>query len=422
MKKLVIVGTGARGTASFAAALLRDFAGRVQIAGIFDVNRLRAEACNKLLDAELPIFDDFDAMMDATRPAGVIVTTPDATHAEYVVKALQRGCDAFCEKPLCTTAGHVHDIRTAAAASSAKGYVTHNMRFLPDTEVLKRRLMDGEIGELLHVTFAETLDRYHGADYFRRWHRSMANSGGLLIHKASHHFDVLNWLADSLPTTVTAQGGLRFYGHNGPFRGPRCSACPHAGQCDFHADVFADQRMQTLYKEPESADGYFRDGCVFDPAIDICDTASATIAYENGVTMGYTLTAYASHESIYLAAEGTRGRLELYHRIDTSWAVGAKAAAEGTLDNDPEAIESRHRLTLYLPHQQRAIDLTAESVAGGHGGSDPKLREFLFGDGAADDPLNQKAPLEEGIQAVLVGIAANRSIRENGTPVAVQSL
>ena len=37
------------------------------------------------------------------------------------------------------------------------------------------------------------LDTRHGADYFRRWHRNKNNSGGLMVHKATHHFDLVNW-------------------------------------------------------------------------------------------------------------------------------------------------------------------------------------------------------------------------------------
>ena len=56
------------------------------------------------------------------------------------------------------------------------------------------------------------LDTSHGADYFRRWHREKDKSGGLLVHKSTHHFDLVNWWLASSPKTVFAMGGLRFYG------------------------------------------------------------------------------------------------------------------------------------------------------------------------------------------------------------------
>ena len=67
------------------------------------------------------------------------------------------------------------------------------------------------IGEVLSVDFHWMLDTRHGADYFRRWHRNKANSGGLIIHKATHHFDLINWLLSSVLETVYATGHFRFY-------------------------------------------------------------------------------------------------------------------------------------------------------------------------------------------------------------------
>ena len=52
--------------------------------------------------------------------------------------------------------------------------------------------MSGVIGNVVSVDFHWLLDTRHGADYFRRWHRNKRNSGGLLVHKATHHFDLVN--------------------------------------------------------------------------------------------------------------------------------------------------------------------------------------------------------------------------------------
>ena len=422
MKRFVIAGTGGRGTDSYARTLLREFAGRIDIAGLYDINPLRARATNAILGTNLPVFEDFEAMLDTVQPDGVIVTTKDCTHAEYVIKALDAGIPTFSEKPLCTTREQCDAIRAAAARSSAPGFVTHNMRFTPDLEVLKQLLLDGAIGDVLHIQFTETLDRYHGADYFRRWHRFMANSAGLMVHKASHHFDIINWLADSRADTVTAQGRLAFYGRNGAYSGERCSTCDHAAECPFFADVFKNERNCLLYREPEVLDGYFRDGCVFDPRIDIPDTVAATIRFENEVIACYSLIAYASYESMRLSVEGTKGRLEVYHRYGTSWAVG-HPGNDGMADlaNDGTDVDDRRQFFHYLPHEGKVKVIPERHVTGGHGGADPKLRAFLFGDAAGDDPLTQKAPLEEGIQAVLVGLSINESMAAGGSPVRVSS-
>ncbi|MFD7136709.1 Gfo/Idh/MocA family oxidoreductase [Streptomyces sp. NPDC059894] len=90
---------------------------------------------------------------------------------------------------------------------------------------MKKVIADGAVGKVLSVHFEWLLDTVHGADYFRRWHREKTSSGGLAVHKATHHFDLVNWWLDDTPTTVQALGGLRFYGDQGAGRlpGPRPS-------------------------------------------------------------------------------------------------------------------------------------------------------------------------------------------------------
>jgi predicted dehydrogenase len=423
MKRFCIVGTGGRGTASYAAPLLEEFADRIELVGLYDVNTLRCEACKKILGRpEIPVFSDFHLMLDTAKPDGVIVTSRDDTHATYVLECLKRNIAVYSEKPLCTTRQQCLDIRQAAAQSSAPAYVTHNMRFGPDMAKFKTLLQSGVIGRVLHIQFTETLDRFHGADYFRRWHRIYDNTGSLLIHKSSHHFDLINWFANSRVQTVTGQGSLLFYGRNGVIRGERCSTCEHASECEFYADVFATDNARILYREAEKADHYYRDGCVFDRQIDIPDTYAATMSFENGIIGSYSLIAYASYESMHIAVEGSKGRLEYIRRYGTSWAVGNKKGGQGaSLANDGEDADDSRSFFVLTEMGKKMERIPETKVTGGHGGADPALREALFWSDGAEDPLGQRAPMEDGIQAVLVGVSIMDSILANGKPVNVQT-
>jgi predicted dehydrogenase len=186
-----------------------------------------------MLGTTLPAYTDFQALLAEIDPDGVIVCTQDRTHAGYIVQALAAGKRVYCEKPLCTSAEQCREILAAAARCKGQVFVTHNMRYGPAEQRIKALVDAGKIGRLLSLEFNEHLDRSHGADSFRRWHRYQENSGGLLIHKASHHFDAMNWLAASRPEVLTALGGLLFYGRNGRLRGERCLDCAHAaeGRC-----------------------------------------------------------------------------------------------------------------------------------------------------------------------------------------------
>ena len=410
--RYAVAGVGGRGLGMFARPLVTEFADRAVLVALFDSNTTRLEFACKDLGRDIPTFTDFDRMLREANPDAVVIATKDSTHAEFMVKTLAGGKRAICEKPLCVNAEQCRQIAKAAKASRAEGVVTHNVRYGPMASLIKQLVMEGKVGRLLRMHFEEHLDRVHGADYFRRWHRRKENSGGLLIHKASHHFDWLNWIVDALPATVYAQGDLRVYGKNGPLRSPRCHGCPHASRCDYYVDYFASARMRAMYFDAEQVDGYLRDGCVFAEEIDIEDQAAAIIRYANGVLASYTLCAYAPYEGHKMQLEGTLGRLEYDVVGETGWLPGAKKFGKSPRPTG-------EALMFYSP-EGRGERIEAPSLEGEHGGSDPLLRRDLFGE-PRPDPLRRKAPLWEGLQAVLIGAAANHSIA-TGKPVDVQSL
>ena len=89
--------------------------------------------------------------------------------------------------------------------------------------------------------------------------------------------------------------------------------------CDFHIDIGSDPWLDMLYEAPSREDGYFRDGCVFREEIDIPDTMSAAILYENGVQVSYSLNTFMPIEGYHLAFNGTRGRIEIRQYERQAW-------------------------------------------------------------------------------------------------------
>jgi predicted dehydrogenase len=256
------------------------------------------------------------------------------------------------------------------------------------------------------VNFEWQLDTYHGADYFRRWHRNKTNSGGLFVHKATHHFDLLNWWLGSVPKRVAARGQRVFYrpetaeafgltGH-----GERCSDCAAFERCRFKLNVAASAHLQALYSDNESHDGYFRDSCVFSSAIDIEDTMHATIEYENGVTVNYLLSANNPGEGYRAVFHGTRGiaTLEQVERLFL--------CENGSLVDPP--LPERTRLVVQ-PLFNRPYELALPAAEGLHSGGDKLLLQHLFR-GGSDDGSAQAADERSGAWSALVGIAANASL------------
>jgi hypothetical protein len=94
------------------------------------------------------------------------------------------------------------------------------------------------------------MPKKHGADYFRRGHRNRENSGSLLDHKATHHFDLVNWWLGTVPQSVHATGRRAFcrpetaqrYGLNR--RTERCHGCAEADRCPFFLDITANLSLR----------------------------------------------------------------------------------------------------------------------------------------------------------------------------------
>ena len=127
------------------------------------------------------------------------------------MRALDAGCDCITEKPLTTTPEKAQRILDACKRNNRHVRVLFNYRYSPPRTQIKDLLMSGAIGDVLSVDFHWLLNTSHGADYFRRWHSQKEISGGLMVHKATHHFDLVNWWLGSDPEIVMAYGKKEFY-------------------------------------------------------------------------------------------------------------------------------------------------------------------------------------------------------------------
>jgi predicted dehydrogenase len=252
-----------------------------------------------------------------THPDLVIVTTTDATHHTYIVQAMERGCDVITEKPITTDREKLSAIMQAVERTGRTLRVCFNARYEPPHTRIRELMMQGVVGKPLAVEFVELLDISHGADYFRRWHREKQHSGGLLVHKATHHFDLVNWWVESFPQEVFAMGALQFYGKkNAEARGEHVPYDRYTGVAAAAHDPFAlrldrNEELRGLYLAAEAETGYVRDRNVFGEPITIEDTMSVLVRYRNGALLTYGLLAYAPREGLHVAITGTKGRLEL---------------------------------------------------------------------------------------------------------------
>ena len=440
MKKYAIVGLGHR-SAMFTSAILGRFSAEAALVGLCDTNQTRMDYYNGVFTSEygtpaIPTYraEAFDQMIAERKPDVVIVTSMDRTHHEYINRAMRLGCDIITEKPLTTDAEKCQSIIDCQKETDKKVTVTFNYRYSPHSSKVKELLQRGAIGQVLSVHFEWLLDTRHGADYFRRWHRDKANNGGLMVHKSTHHFDLINWWLASAPETVFGFGRRAFYGKaNAEARGQtntyaRAYGEPAAAHDPFAIHLEKDARLKGLYLEAEHEDGYFRDQGVFGDGISTEDDYALAVRYASGATMTYHLNAYAPWEGLRVMFNGTRGRLELewvesaFNTLDDGATVeGAYANEFGLTGATPVERVMDPTITLQpLWGKPLRVPLGAYS-RGGHGGGDERLLSDLFSGRPEADPLGRAAGLRDGVVSILTGIAANQSFA-SGQPVRADQL
>jgi predicted dehydrogenase len=415
-RRYAVVGLGSRAEL-FVRAIAG--AGQAELAAFCDSNRTRMTAHNRWLRDPVPVYPaaDFVAMLGKERIDVVVVCTPDHTHAEYIATALEAGCAVITEKPMATDAAGCRRILEAQRRTGGSVTVGFNYRYNPVHRRVRELLADGVVGEIGSVHFEWLLDTQHGADYFRRWHRDKAASGGLLVHKASHHFDLVNWWLDSRPETVFAMGRLFFYGEDNGLRHGRHRSYERAtGNVVARADPFAldlgfSPRLKALYRDAEREDGYLRDRNVFGTGITIEDDMTVLARYAGGTQLSYHLVAYAPREGYRVAFTGTEGRLELevgeneHARPSTPGKVRV-SRPPGTAAPEPG---SRARLTVQQ-HWEPAETVFDGPVGEGHGGGDVLMLVDLLSGTSSEGSADELA----GMWSLVIGLAANRSIATGG--------
>lgn len=412
MKRYVQVGIGGRAR-FFYESLAETYRDTSDLVAFCDTNKKRMEYANSVLTEKLnyhPVkmypAEDFEKMLDEQKPDTVIVTSIDRTHHKYIKKAMEMGCDVITEKPLTVDVEKCREIIQAVEETGKNLRVAFNYRYASYNSKIRELIMQNTIGEVKQIHFEWMLNTAHGADYFRRWHRDKRNSGGLLVHKSTHHFDLVNFWLDTYPVEVFAYGDLKFYGkENAENRGVTKFYSRAHGSKNAQGDPFAlimegNSNLENLYLKAEEEDGYIRDQSVFGDNISIEDTMNVLVRYANGAQMSYSLNAYSPLEGFRVSFTGTAGRMEL--------EVREKFYFNGMGDKAEEAAVDNAVITVYpmfgTPYRPKIV-----LGEGGHGGGDPVLLNDIFGV-PEEDPLNRAASYADGVKSIMTGISANRSI------------
>lgn len=389
-RRIALVGCGHRGIIGFLGSL-KAIGRSDAVRALCDINPVRLQvAAEFLANEDCRTYTCVEEVLGDPEINTVIVATPDYTHADIVESCYRAGKEVICEKPMATTLDDCQRILDSAAGQELR--VAFNLRYHAVLQSAKELLCEGVIGRVLHVQVSDIIKWQHGADYFRRWHRFSEQSGGLLLHKSTHSFDVVNWFLGDMPMSVFARSGRQFYIPEQQ-RGDRCMGCAAAKTCPFYVDLNKDMDAQgstfpefykKMYLNAESHDGYIRDVCVFDSKSDIADTYDVSVRYRNGALLNYSALFYAPYADRRFTLQGSLGRMEI-------------------------SLTNRDVRVMFAPGEKEDLHVHISEEAGGHGGADTSLMKALFEE--SNDDLSF-APAEAGYWSVAIGACANISIKE----------
>ncbi|MBK7549310.1 MAG: Gfo/Idh/MocA family oxidoreductase [Rhodoferax sp.] len=432
-KRHAFVGTGGRAL-SFIEPLVTTYGDQNELVAICDLSSARMSYYNELLVRDLgyhavPAYtpDRFDDMLREQKPDEVFVCTKDSTHHEYIVRALYAGCDVITEKPMTTDAVKCQAILDAVEATGRRVRVAFNYRWAPFRTKVKELIESGVVGKIHSVNLEYLLDTNHGADYFRRWHAHIENSGTLLVHKSTHHFDLVNWWLDAIPQQVFAYGDLVFYGkQNAINRGDekltryaRYTGAPEAKDDPFCLDLTESESFRKLYLAGEADSGYLRDQNVFRDGITVPDQMSLNVRYRTGQVLTYSLVCYSPREGMRVTFNGDRGRIE-YHEFIGTHMNRAVSPKNWKIEEKPGA-EAEGEWIRVFPHFKSSYVVEMPEIRAAHGGADVILNEHFYGPPAPPDALGRTAGHEQGAASIAIGIAAVQSIGSN-LPVNISDL
>jgi predicted dehydrogenase len=303
------------------------------------------EAARSIVDG-VAAFEDYRDLLSSDLCDAVVVATPNHTHVNVLSDVLQTDLHVLVEKPLCTTVADCRTVVDAATHRSAITWVGLEYRYMPPIARLIDEVRAGTVGSLKMLAIRE--HRFPFLVKVHDWNRFNRNSGGTLVEKCCHFFDLMNTIVDARPVRVMASGA----------------------QDVNHLDEVYDGEVP-----------------------DILDNAYVIVEYENGVRclLDLCMFADATKNQEEVSAVGDRGKVEAFLpemtiRIGRRGVHWIGEAETHEVSNPLVRYEGHHHGSSYLEH----LDFIEACRTGAGAGVD----------------------LEDGLLSVAIGVAAQRSIEE----------
>ena len=358
--RYAIIGTGMMGHEHLRnLALVRRFTDlAIQVTALVDPDGPMLESAlilaRQLGNEQVQAYHRLDDVPMEEIDAFVIVS-PNFTHHDTICQLLPSGKAILAEKPVCTTLAQCEDLLARLTDYPSAFWVAMEYRYMPPTARFLEQLASGQIGTLRMLSIKE--HRYPFLEKVGHWNRFSENTGGTLVEKCCHHFDLMRLITGAEPIRIFASGAIDVN----------------------HLDETYEGRTP-----------------------DIIDNALVIVDFDNGTRASLELCMFAdgAEPQEQLTAIGELGKLDAYiPGPDRFW---------------PDAGE-RHAKVIFSPRDQSAPQTDVVQVdealaaAGDHHGS-TYFQHVQFAK-ALRDGAPVEVSLSDGVKAVRMGAAAHESIR-----------
>ena len=358
MVRYGIIGIGAMGREH--AANLKHISG-AHVTAVADPDLGSRTKASKELDSDIKIFENYADLLNSDLVDVVIIATPNYTHVNVLKDALATDLHVFIEKPLCTTVDDCVKVIEWSKGRKSLVWMGLEYRYMPPVAELIKIVHNGGVGEVQQVAIRE-----HREPFYPKvgdWNRFTEKTGGTLVEKCCHYFNLMDHISGERPVRVFASGGQRV---------------------NFLDEVYDGKRA------------------------DMLDSAYVIVEYPSGKRAMLDLCMFAENsvDKEHIVVTGSEGKVESF--LPSCELRHGKRSAVGSFSQWTHDSFKTKELDIRKIWDERI------KYSGFHYGASylEHLKFFLAitGQGAPE------VTLEDGLRSVATGIAAHKSINE-GRPV-----
>ena len=295
-------GSGRGGGMVHLGAMLTG--GAMETVAAYEPNDEHYERGCRLFECRPKRYPSVQAMVKEAQPDGVIIASPNAFHYDNLRELDGARCAVLLEKPLDASWKNICAVVRFVSNYPGPVVVGHCLRYAPILCRAKALIMQGAVGRVRSARFVQNC--YYGNGMFHNWRRERRHSGTMMIEKATHDIDVMQWLVAARPTEVYASLKLQAFGGDKP-ADLTCNRCDERLTCP--------ESAWAMHARNKRGYGHVQGGlpCCFSSAVDVPDDETCIIQFDSGVHATYIATYYTPasfyHRNYQLV--GDRGCMEI---------------------------------------------------------------------------------------------------------------